>query len=441
MTASTHGVSVSSAFDAGNIELVEQKGGVVGLRIKSDPYTELEKKHHMQWFALRATSAGEQPAAPTKYEILNAGDVSFAGAWEGSEVVASVDRQTWTRVESTTYDKARKALCWEWTHTADAPSVFFAYFDLYSYERQLDLVARCAAATGAPGLRVGSLGQSLDGREMDVVTVGTGKLHAWVIHRQHPGESQAAFFAEGLLGRLLGLETGGSVDGLTQQLLRDFTWHVVPNMNPDGATRGYLRTNAGGANLNREWAPTGDYDAPTLARSPEVHHTLAAMDATGVDLFIDVHGDEALPFAFLAGSEGLPVWSARLKSLHGAFLGAFCRANPDMNKRFGYEPDAPQQANLAICSNQVGQRFDCLSATLEMPFKDNANNPRRPGTSRGYDGRRCAALGASLLDAAAHVRASLRGDDEPSFPSPDDAYVTPVEDDAAIAEFLAAAKH
>ena len=23
--------------------------------------------------------------------------------------------------------------------------------------------------------------------------------------------------------------------------------HVVPNMNPDGATRGYLRTNAGGA--------------------------------------------------------------------------------------------------------------------------------------------------------------------------------------------------
>ena len=91
--------------------------------------------------------------------------------------------------------------------------------------------------------------------------------------------------------------------------------------------------------------------------------------------------------------------------------------------------------------HQVGQRFDCLSATLEMPFKDNANNPRRAGTSRGYDGRRCAALGASLLDAAAHVRASLRGDDEPSFPSPDDAYVTPVEDAAAIAEFLAAAKH
>ena len=38
----------------------------------------------------------------------------------------------------------------------------------------------------------------------------------------------------------------------------------VPNMNPDGSYRGHLRTNASGANLNREWKN------PTLERSPEV---------------------------------------------------------------------------------------------------------------------------------------------------------------------------
>ena len=70
--------------------------------------------------------------------------------------------------------------------------------------RHLDLVAHCAAAKdAAPGLSVRSLGQTLDGREMDCVSVGTGPLQAWVIHRQHPGESMAEFFAEGLLGRLL----------------------------------------------------------------------------------------------------------------------------------------------------------------------------------------------------------------------------------------------
>jgi len=41
--------------------------------------------------------------------------------------------------------------------------------------------------------------------------------------------------------------------------------------------------------------------APTLERSPEVYHTLKAMDKTGVDVFVDVHGDEALPFNFIAG--------------------------------------------------------------------------------------------------------------------------------------------
>ena len=56
----------------------------------------------------------------------------------------------------------------------------------------------------------------------------------------------------------------------------------------------------GGANLNREWASTGTtaikgeenyYEAPTMERSPEVFQVLQAMDQTGVNVFVDVHGD------------------------------------------------------------------------------------------------------------------------------------------------------
>ena len=46
------------------------------------------------------------------------------------------------------------------------------------------------------------------------------------------------------------------------------------------------------------------------------------------------------------------MWGPRLRSLQGAFVGAFARANPDMQARFGYEPDTPNEGNLAICSNQ-----------------------------------------------------------------------------------------
>ena len=58
-------VSISSTFDAGNIEVVEERADGVQLKIKPDPYTELEEKSHFQWFAFRAvvSAAAAQPAA------------------------------------------------------------------------------------------------------------------------------------------------------------------------------------------------------------------------------------------------------------------------------------------------------------------------------------------------------------------------------------------
>ena len=49
-------------------------------------------------------------------------------------------------------------------------------------------------------------------------------------------------------------------------------------MNPDGSYRGHLRTNAKGANLNREWK------SPTLELSPEVSHIRLCAFAHGQSL-------------------------------------------------------------------------------------------------------------------------------------------------------------
>ena len=92
------------------------------------------------------------------------------------------------------------------------------------------------------------------------------------------------------------------MDGLAHKAREAFTFYIVPNMNPDGSHLGYLRCNAGGQNLNREWCDTGDYKAPTLERSPEVYYVLKKMDEIGVDCFADIHGDEEMPFNFIGES-------------------------------------------------------------------------------------------------------------------------------------------
>lgn len=53
-------------------------------------------------------------------------------------------------------------------------------------------------------------------------------------------------------------------NAFASRALKHATFFVVPNINPDGSIRGHLRTNAVGANLNREWAN------PSMEHSPEV---------------------------------------------------------------------------------------------------------------------------------------------------------------------------
>lgn len=429
-------VSLSDAYDGGNIEHVATKDGVdgvtiVSLRIKPDPHTELEGKRHFQYFSFRSTLSGISTPATFRYVIENAGQASYAAAWDGFTTFASKtlsDPHSWERILDTAYDKESGQLTWTYSLPANSGGVYFAYFPPYSYDRHLDLIARCASSSSAT---VSSLGQTLDGREMDCITVGSGPRICWIIHRQHPGESMAEYYAEGLLTRLLGLDSRGSVDGMAARALTLYTFHIVPNMNPDGSVRGHLRTNAIGSNLNREWAPSSyddgkDYDAPTLERSPEVYHVLNAMDETGVDAFLDVHGDEELPYNFLSGSEGCPNFTDRLKNLHGAFLSSYGRANSDMQSKYGYDPDPPKEGKTNICSNQIAIRFDCFSGTLEMPFKDCMSNP---DPVRGWSPGRAMKLGESVLDALVYVHPYLREEGEfwttPGWKKEDDRYVRP----------------
>jgi murein tripeptide amidase MpaA len=362
-------LSVSSAFDGGNIRLVTIDGDRLDLEIVKDHQSDF-----YQWFYFRLTGGCGRAL---KLRILNCAGAAYPHAWNNYRACLSEDREDWRRID-TVYDEG--VLTIDVTPASD--SVWIAYFAPYTMERHHDLVASVVAAQDA---QYRSLGQTLDGREIDYFRFDGGPLQVWLYARQHPGETMAEWWMEGALERLL-----DDADPVTRRLREKATLHIVPNMNPDGAFRGHLRTNAAGTNLNREW------HAPSLDKSPEVYHVRAEMDRTGVDFAMDVHGDEAIAANFLAGFEGIPSWKQEQQDLYDAFAAALVAITPDFQTEKGYEIAGPGQANLSMSTAQLAERYGAVSMTLEMPFKDNAE---LPDPVYGWSPDRCRLLARASLDA------------------------------------------
>ena len=373
---------ISSQFDGGSIQVLSLADPQdIQLNIRPD-----NASPYAQWFYFCLQGAA---GVPVVMKFLNAGQSAYPPGWDGYRIVASVDRQHWFRLDAQ-YDGQVMTVATTPSHNR----MYFAYFEPYSHERHLDLLGRAAASDL---VRVESLGATVEGRDMTLLHVNdaqfaTPKKKVWLIARQHPGETMAEWFVEGFLDRLLDRQ-----DPTSRGLLQHCEFFVVPNMNPDGAVHGNLRTNAAGANLNREWR------RPSLDTSPEVFHVRNKMEAVGVDLFLDAHGDENLPYNFVVGTEANPGFNPRIEALQNTFKAAWLAASPDFQTEVGYPRAAPGQANLSLATNWVGQNFDCLAFTIEMPFKDNAN---LPDLERGWNGERSRKLGASVLAA---VRVVVEG--------------------------------
>lgn len=363
-------IKISQNFDAGAIEVVSVKDVEnIELKLRKDSNADF-----MQWFYFRLQGARDQDAT---IRILNASEATYADGWEGYRAVASYDRENWFRVE-TEFDGKVMSI----KHTPETDSVYYAYFEPYSWERHLALLGSVAQSEQ---VRVEDLGNTLDGRDLNLVVVGNpdAAKKIWIIARQHPGESMAEWLVEGTLNALL-----DPANPIARAILDRAAVYVVPNMNPDGSVRGNLRTNAAGANLNREWM------APSLETSPEVYYVKKKIEEVGCDLFLDIHGDEGLPYVFVAGSEMLEGFSDQQMREQTAFVESFCAASPDFQTKFGYEASKYNEDLLKLASKYVGHTFKCVSLTLELPFKDNAN---MPDLEVGWDGMRSMKLGEAML--------------------------------------------
>ncbi|WP_024657868.1 M14-type cytosolic carboxypeptidase [Pseudomonas syringae USA007] len=376
-------LTISSDFDSGNIQVLDSSDPAhIRLAIRPDT-----QSAHFQWFHFKVD--GLNVGQTYGFSLANASESTFNSAWSGYNAVASYDHKHWFRVPS---DFDGKAL--NFSLAADQAQVWFAYFEPYSRERHDGLIEQAQAKAG---MQVLATGKSIEGRDIQLLRKGDGsegKRKIWFIAQQHPGEHMAEWFMEGVIERLQQKD-----DAVLQQLLASADLYLVPNMNPDGAFHGHLRTNAAGKDLNRAWQDS------TEAQSPEVLFVRQQMEKYGVDMFLDVHGDEEIPQVFTAACEGNPGYTAHQRQLEERFRSRLSDVTVDFQTVYGYPRSAPGQANMNLAANAIGERYKCLALTLEMPFKDHDN---APDPLTGWSGKRSAQLAKDVLSVLAEMVEELR---------------------------------
>ncbi|WP_375738594.1 M14-type cytosolic carboxypeptidase [Pseudomonas boanensis] len=376
-------MKISSDFDSGNIEVIDASNPhQVLLAMRPDL-----KSHHFQWFHFKVE--GLKQGERYGFSLTNAPQSAYSHAWTGYNAAASYDQVNWFRVPSS-FDEKGLHFSLEPTHE----QIWFAYFEPYSRARHDWLVSEALDKAGA---EVVAVGKSIEGREIPLLCISrnpNAKRKVWIIAQQHPGEHMAEWYMEGVIERL---QKGDDTE--LDALLQKADLYLVPNMNPDGAFRGHLRTNAAGKDLNRAWQSANDTE------TPEVFFVQQQMRKIGVDLFLDIHGDEEIPHVFTAGCEGNPGYSPRLEFLESEFRQRLVAVGAEFQTQFGYPRDEPGQANTTLACNAVGMAFDCLSFTIEMPFKDHDDNPH-PHT--GWNGARSKRLGKDVLSVIAAMVDRLR---------------------------------
>ena len=120
---------ISSQFDSGNIRVIQaDNANDIVLAINKDNQSDF-----YQWFHFRLQGEVNQVH---NLRITDLAKSAYPKGWDGYNVCASYDRQTWFRVDSE-FDGDNLSFSLALEHS----QVYFAYFTPYSYERHLDLLS------------------------------------------------------------------------------------------------------------------------------------------------------------------------------------------------------------------------------------------------------------------------------------------------------------
>lgn len=129
------------------------------------------------------------------------------------------------------------------------------------------------------------IGRSVEGRELEVVSVGhlDAPHHVLVRARSHPWEAGGNWVLEGLVEALLADDAGTS--------LATYCLHALPLANKDGVVRGGSRFNLQGKDLNRNWDRPADPESAPENSALEGWLEQVLASGRRLDLALDLHND------------------------------------------------------------------------------------------------------------------------------------------------------
>lgn len=101
---------------------------------------------------------------------------------------------------------------------------------------------------GEEGFRVKKLGESIEGRSISIVSIGSGETSVLLWSQMHGNEPTATMAIMDIFNFF---QEEAGFEELKARIKQDLTLHFIPMLNPDGAER-YQRRNANGVDLNRD---------------------------------------------------------------------------------------------------------------------------------------------------------------------------------------------
>lgn len=288
------GIGVQTDFEGGSLGRVEQVSAT-HLRCALRGQTDQDHRNRQaDWYYFELTNLPQQPVTIDFVNLIDEYNYKSTDYALDPEIrpVFSYDGVDWKHFSDAevSWDAHEPHLTLRFLPESD--HIWIAHVEPYTNKQ---LAALLDSFRGNPYLERRSVGHTVEGREMPLLTITNPKIPEakkqviWLMFRQHAWESGSSWTSEGAIRFLL------SSDERAARIRDQVIWKIFPLSDPDGVLHGAVRFNANGYDLNRNW------DTPDPQQMPEIWGQRQAIldwvdSGHRLDLFLSLHNTETVEY-------------------------------------------------------------------------------------------------------------------------------------------------